>query len=292
MVHHVSNENLTFAVLSGYDDDMKKILVTFVTVALLGAAFMVYTGFVVAGQKPVAITAAPTVSATPSQEPAPASPVVIATPDAVPSATPAITASATPEPAPEFDATASQFIEALNALNLVNAVEDGGYNRSEDFGSAWTDVDQNGCDTRNDILNRDLTAITYKTASDSCTVATGTLNDPYTGQTIDFVRGQETSMAVQIDHIIPLKYAYMHGATGWSQDVRELFANDPDNLLAVDGPSNSSKSAKGPENWMPENTGYACEYAERFVNVADKYDVSITTNDYDVLYDALLTCAA
>lgn len=280
---------------------MKKILSLFAVIAVLGIALMVTMGVIVANHDPVAITPAPTAPATADTTPEPvAIPDLPAIPDVLPEL-PELpdlsdilpeSPTATPEPAPATDGAESSFIAALNSLALVNAVEDGGYNRSEDFGNAWTDVDQNGCDTRNDILNRDLTGITYKTPSDSCTVAAGTLNDPYTGQTISFVRGQDTSMAVQIDHIIPLKYAYLHGATAWDQDTREMFANDPENLLAVDGPSNSSKSAKGPENWMPENAGYTCAYAEKFVNVADKYDVSITTNDYDVLYDALLTCGA
>lgn len=266
---------------------MRKIIPILVAVPV---AFLVFTGCTVANAPRPALTPAVTVSAapTPSAETVQTSAPTPVEVEQVPVITPAPTQEPAPEPEPELT---SDSIASLNTLQLVNAVEDGGYNRSEDFGNAWTDVDQNGCDTRNDVLNRDLTNIAYRDG-DGCTVATGTLNDPYTGQTINFVRGQETSTAVQIDHIIPLKYAYLHGATAWAQDVRVAFANDPENLLAVDGPSNSSKSAKGPENWMPENTAYTCAYAEKFVNVADKYDVSITTNDYDVLFDALSTCGA
>jgi hypothetical protein len=72
-----------------------------------------------------------------------------------------------------------------------------GYDRDK-FGPAWKDVDHNGCDTRNDILKRDLTRIVFRSGS-SCVVSTGVLRDPYTGRLTRFVRGVGSSNAVQID---------------------------------------------------------------------------------------------
>ena len=72
-----------------------------------------------------------------------------------------------------------------------------GYSRAK-FGPAWEDVDLNRCDTRNDILARDLRQVVYKTGS-SCIVAKGELRDPYTATMINFVRGLSTSSKVQID---------------------------------------------------------------------------------------------
>lgn len=108
------------------------------------------------------------------------------------------------------------------------------YSRSS-FGTRWKDVDANGCDTRNDILARDLKQIVLRTGS-SCVVATGTLKDPYTGKTIEFVRGVSTSIAVQIDHIVALAAAWRTGARGWTPKRRLAYANDRLVLLAVRWP--------------------------------------------------------
>ena len=112
------------------------------------------------------------------------------------------------------------------------------------FGEAWDDDNDapgghNGCDTRNDILGRDLVDKTYvaiKRCPDA--VATGVLHDPYTNQTISFVRGAQVGAAVQIDHIVPLAYAWDMGARDWNDAMRIRFANDPANLLAVAGQAN------------------------------------------------------
>lgn len=147
----------------------------------------------------------------------------------------------------------------------------------EQFGPAWQDVDKNGCDTRNDILARDLH--NTKVDSDGCTILSGTLEDPYTGKTIRFQRGKSTSTAVQIDHIIPLSYAWKNGANEWSAKTRLQFANDPDNLVAVDGPTNGAKSDKGPSDFVPPEKSYLCEYLGDFQTVAKKYSITITKED-------------
>ena len=92
------------------------------------------------------------------------------------------------------------------------------------FGDGWADIDQDCQDTRQEILIRDLVDVTL--TADGCHVATGTLNDLYTGMTIAFQRGQNTSDDVRIDHVIPLSYAWRAGAWQWSDADREAFAND------------------------------------------------------------------
>lgn len=154
--------------------------------------------------------------------------------------------------------------------------EETSYSR-EAFGPSWEDVDRNGCDTRNDILQRDL--VQTRIDPGGCTVVSGTLNDPYTGKTIQFVRGKDTSAAVQIDHVVPLSYAWKNGASSWDAEKRLQFANDPDNLMAVDGPTNGSKSDKGPSEFMPPNEAYQCEYIGKFQAVTQKYDLTITSED-------------
>jgi hypothetical protein len=165
-----------------------------------------------------------------------------------------------------------------------------GYVRTEVFGAAWKDVDKNGCDTRNDILTRDLKGVTYKPGTRDCVVLTGTLAEPYTGTTINFVRGQGTSQAVQIDHVVALSDAWQKGAQKLSQIQREALANDPLNLLAVDGPSNSRKSDGDAATWLPPKKSYRCAYVARQAAVKLKYGLWMTQGEKDAITRVIASC--
>ncbi len=182
-------------------------------------------------------------------------------------------------------------LEALTHLEVKGAAADTGYQR-ELFGSAWADVDGNGCDTRNDILARDLTNLTFSTRDDPCEVRTGTFADPYTGETIDFRRGNGTSMAVQIDHVVALMDAWRKGAQSWDDDTRRQFANDPLNLLASDGPSNQSKGARDASAWLPPNHAFRCPYVARQIAVKTAYDLAVTAAESEAMARVLEDCPA
>lgn len=164
--------------------------------------------------------------------------------------------------------------------------QDNGYERDM-FGEGWLDTDNNGCDTRNDILARDLTDTTI---DNQCRVLSGVLVDPYTGKTVNFVRGQQTSQEVPIDHIVPLSYAFAHGANTWNDAQREAFANDPLNLVATTQAPNSEKSDSGPSEWMPSNSSYTCQYITLFVTVVDIYDLTITVADQNTMLNVAGQC--
>lgn len=189
--------------------------------------------------------------------------------------------------------------QALSVLDMipVDVTPTGiDYNRKAQYtatGKSWDyDFDANGCDTRNDILARDLTNPQIDT---DCTVQSGVLDDPYTGTTIEFTRGVQTSSAVQIDHIVPLSYAHHAGMAEQPKEQRVAIANDPINLVASDGPTNGSKSDKGPSEWMPSDAGnasYDCQYSIDWVTVLDSYELEIMQEDKNVLSDTLSACAA
>ncbi len=152
------------------------------------------------------------------------------------------------------------------------------------FGSGWMDgvspsipFARNGCDTRNDMLRRDLTALVVRAGTNDCVIVGGKLVDPYSAKTIDFVKADANK--VQIDHVVPLSYAWKMGAANWTDAKRKDFANDPINLLATDGPTNGSKGDKGPGKWLPPNVKIRCSYSIRFAQVAKKYDVPVTSAD-------------
>lgn len=187
----------------------------------------------------------------------------------------------------------SQARTALGALEVSKASGGGssaGRDYSRDaFGPSWADVDHNGCDTRNDILARDLANVTYKTDTHNCVVMSGILHDPYTDTIIDFERGKR-SAEVQIDHVVALANAWKSGADAWTSQTREQFANDPENLLAVDGPANQKKSASDAAAWLPNNVGYRCIYAIRQVTVKNKYRLTVTASEKKALEGALDHC--
>jgi EAL domain-containing protein (putative c-di-GMP-specific phosphodiesterase class I) len=162
-----------------------------------------------------------------------------------------------------------------------------GYSRDQ-FGAAWADVDRNGCDTRNDILNRDLTERSWRAGTGDCVVETGVLADPYTGHTIAFSKADAT--AVQIDHVIALSDAWQTGAQFWSAATRLVFANDPLNLLAVDGRANEQKSDSDAASWLPANEGFRCAYVARQVSVKASYGLWVTAAEHDAIAAILAGC--
>lgn len=161
------------------------------------------------------------------------------------------------------------------------------YDRDE-FGAGWLDLDGDGCDTRNEVLARDLTSVVFD--ADGCTVLAGSLADPYTAAVINFTRGQDTSGAVQIDHIVPLSLAWDMGAWRWSDQDREQFANDPGNLLAVDGPTNGSKGDSSLSEWLPPNTDYICTYTVMFVTLTERYELAMSDADKAAAAEAIDAC--
>lgn len=214
------------------------------------------------------------------------SPTTTASPTA--SATWSRTMSATPRTARN---TAAQGTAAalLETLPVKGRAPKTGYDR-DDFGQAWADVDHNGCDTRNDILHRDLTGITTRSGTRDCIVTSGTLQDPYTGTTIRFVRGEKTSSAVQIDHVVALSNAWQTGAQQISADQRRRLANDPLNLLAADGPANQEKSDGDAATWLPANKAFRCQYVARQVAVKHAYKLWVTTGEKAAISRILSGC--
>lgn len=185
------------------------------------------------------------------------------------------------------DAPEGSALDIAQELTVKGRAPRTGYSR-EAFGTPWKDVDENGCDTRNDILNRDLTDLTHE--SDTCVVLTGTLVDPFSGEVIDFQRGQGTSQEVQIDHMVPLSDAWQKGAQQWDDHKRLEFANDPMNLLAVDGPLNGQKGDGDVATWLPPNKSFRCQYVAQIVGVKDVYDVWVTQAEQDAMVKVLSDC--
>ena len=162
------------------------------------------------------------------------------------------------------------------------------------FGSDWVDTDHNGCNQRDDVLLRDSVHGSTKVAQQGACdhdVLAGTWHDPYTGRTLSFtdLKDLRQAEAIQIDHVVPLAEAWVSGAAGWSDARREAFANDLDELLAVDGPTNMSKGDGDPAAWRPRK-GYQCTYARRWIAIKTAWHLAADPSEVAALRQMLGYC--
>lgn len=165
--------------------------------------------------------------------------------------------------------------------------------RRDQFGPAWSDdveveFGHNGCNTRDDILRRDLTNLVVRPFT--CFAQSGTLVDPYTGTVIDFIRGPQSSNSVQIDHVVALADAWYKGARAWDPQRRLDFANDPRNLLAVSPEANFEKAFRDAASWLPANAGFRCDFVARQVEVKTTYGLWLSAKEKRAMADVLSRC--
>lgn len=205
-----------------------------------------------------------------------------------PTWTPTPTSTAAVAGSPVFDVARAQ----LAALPVK------GWDRTQDFqrwrfGKAWSDdvnveFGHNGCNTRDDILRRDLADLVVRPGT--CYAQSGTLHDPYSGTTIPFVRGPETSNGVQIDHVVSLADAWYKGARSWDPQRRLDFANDPRNLLAVSPKANFDKAFRDAASWLPPNAAFRCDFVARQVDVKTAYGLWVSAKEKEAMADVLSWC--
>ena len=176
-------------------------------------------------------------------------------------------------------------LEVLERIEVKGRAPKTGYSRAQ-FSDGWGSV--GGCDLRNIMLARGMTEI--KLAEDGCIVLRGTLNDPYTGNVIEFIRGGSTSGDVQIDHVVALSDAWQKGAQEIGEENRFKLANDPLNLLAVDGPANQQKGDSDAASWLPPYKPFRCMYVARQIAVKDKYSLWITEAEKSAMKRVLNGC--
>jgi hypothetical protein len=188
------------------------------------------------------------------------------------------------KPTVQVDPTALLATTELQKLTVKGRAPKTDYARTQ-FGDGWTTI--RGCDTRNIILHRDLT---NTSVDEDCNVISGTLNDPYTGKVIEFKRGSSSSADVQIDHVVALSDAWQKGAQQLTRDQRIALANDPLELLAVDGPANQQKSDGDAATWLPPYKAFRCQYVARQIAVKQKYVLWVTQAEKDAMANVLAAC--
>jgi len=185
----------------------------------------------------------------------------------------------------DVDTGGQKALDVLGAIEVKGRAPKTGYSRSE-YGAGWAVV--GGCDIRNIMLARNMESV--EKAEDGCIVLKGVLQDPYTGKTIDFVRGKNTSDDVQIDHVVALSDSWQKGAQNLTNEQRLQFANDPLNLLPVDGSANQQKSDSDSASWLPPNKNFRCRYVARQIAVKSKYGLWVTEAEKSTMKRVLNGC--
>jgi hypothetical protein len=211
---------------------------------------------------------------------------------------PAAPAPGLPAPQPSHSAAIPDRLAYDTARATLNRLPVKGWDRNTDFaryrfGEPWSDdvnveFGHNGCNTRDDILRRDLADLVVRPGT--CYAQSGVLHDPYTGQAIAFTRGPTTSEVVQIDHLVSLSDAWYKGARGWDDQRRRDFANDPRNLLAVAGQANFDKAFRDVTAWLPPNAAFRCEFVARLIDVKAAYGLWLSKNEKRAMEDVLARC--
>lgn len=164
--------------------------------------------------------------------------------------------------------------------------------KRENFGRYWSDETdavggRNGCDTRDDVLRRDLQEL-REGDRNPCVVLSGVLLDPYTGKRLPY--SYRRASQIQTDHVVALGAAWRGGAYAWTPQRRLEYANDLDVLLAVDKQTNYDKGSKTADKWKPPLTTYWCTYARRYTGIKAKYRLSVTAPEKLALQQMLATC--
>lgn len=195
---------------------------------------------------------------------------------------------------PKQEATKGSALEAVNKLR-INDNGYSGYKRS-DFGASWADINNNGCDTRNDVLSFHMKSV--KT-SDGCKVSSGILTDSYTLSTMNF-SSDRSGGGIDIDHVVALSNGWKSGLANASDETRLKFANDPLNLLPVDAGYNRTKGDKNTAEWIPSSMlklggnkfkpTVDCPYVARQVAVKSAYKLDVTTAERNAMKSVLSAC--
>lgn len=145
------------------------------------------------------------------------------------------------------------------------------------------DFDGDCQSTRHEILVATSRAPVRFTNPRNCEARTGEWFDEYTGKTFT------VAAQIDLDHIIPLRYAHNQGGDRWPQNKKVAFANDPMNLILIERSEIRRKGERGPTRYLPRDE-YRCDYVRQWLAIAEKYDLRLANGDKNRITVILRDC--
>ncbi|KAI9147788.1 hypothetical protein HJFPF1_12819 [Paramyrothecium foliicola] len=189
-------------------------------------------------------------------------------------------ALAAPAPVPPGIPSGATARNLLAGLTVAARTNENTYNR--DLFPHWSTI-SGACNGREYVLRRDGRNVVTGT---NCAATSGTWVSPYDGAT------WTAASDVDIDHMVPLKNAWVSGAASWTTARRESFANDINSpqLWAVTDNVNQAKGDKSPDAWKPPLTSFYCTYASSWIQVKSVWKLTVTQAEYSALSSMLGYC--
>ena len=172
----------------------------------------------------------------------------------------------------------------LDGLIRIAAETNDPYDR--DYFGYPTDLDSDGCDTRDEVLIAD-SQVPVTTGTSLCDVTAGQWYSPYDGVLTD------NPSDIQIDHVVALSEAWDSGANQWDQAIAIEFGNavgSDDNLQVASRASNLGKSDYDPAEWLPDNTDAICWYVTTWSQIKLDWDLAMDATEYTTVTSILANC--
>jgi hypothetical protein len=136
------------------------------------------------------------------------------------------------------------------------------------------------------MLESSTAALFWKDDKRKCQIAIGNWVDTYTGEDIT------TPSSVSMDHVVSLKDAHISGGWAWDPGTKELFANDPRNLVITGRSANSSKGSRGPDEWLPPLPAARCPHIRKWLDVKQEYELEMEEAEEALVLYMLKICDA
>ncbi|MEV8297475.1 HNH endonuclease family protein [Streptomyces rochei] len=174
--------------------------------------------------------------------------------------------------------------EAVTRLPVATESREG-YDR--DAFRHWNTGDDpaDGCSTRNEVLINE--AVEPPAIGPRCRLSGGSWWSYYDQVWVTSASG------LDIDHMVPLAESWDSGASAWTAQRREAYANDQGaeaSLVAVTARSNRSKADQDPAQWMPPASEVHCRYVAEWVGTKLRWNLTADEAEMAALQDVAGGC--
>jgi hypothetical protein len=113
------------------------------------------------------------------------------------------------------------------------------------------------------------------------------------GQKPTDARWLTSASALDVDHMVPLAEAWDSGASQWTAERREAYANDlavHPSLVGVSAASNRSKADQDPAEWLPPAVEVTCRYTAEWIATKLRWGLTADAAELEALTQHAEAC--